>query len=373
LSRAEEQGRRIFGIKKVIDEFEQQVSTFAHKIGKPLADDSPAVFIGTMVKAVSAAQKTQERHVAFAEQLQTYEADRQQLELDITAAKSRLEQLKKQAAAQSDEALDRAEQDSMRRRKLLEKKQLMLQQLEDNGDGHTLEELRKESSGKGIDGVPAEIDKVAQLVKEMRDRLDQLRQERAELMAQEKEMTGSANAAELKDEANRILAQMRLQVEQYLRVKTAAYMLKEQIEHFRRENQTPLLARAGQLFSQLTLGAFTGLRDDLDNHGNPVILGLRPDDAEVSVDAMSEGSCDQLFFALRLAALEGHLDKTEPLPFVVDDILIAFDDERSLAALQVLARLAAKTQVILFTHHARVIDLARQVKSEAGIFVHDLQ
>jgi hypothetical protein len=41
---------------------------------------------------------------------------------------------------------------------------------------------------------------------------------------------------------------------------------------------------------------------------------------------MSDGSRDQLYLALRLATLEQHLDQAEPMPFVVDDILIGFDD-----------------------------------------------
>ena len=62
----------------------------------------------------------------------------------------------------------------------------------------------------------------------------------------------------------------------------------------------------------------------------------------------------------------------EPLPFIVDDILINFDDERSEATLKVLADLSAKTRVILFTHHARLRDLAAGLKNGAGVFVREL-
>ena len=48
------------------------------------------------------------------------------------------------------------------------------------------------------------------------------------------------------------------------------------------------------------------------------------------------------------------------MPFVVDDILVHFDDERTESTLQVFNTLAAKTQVILFTHHARVAEQARR-------------
>ena len=125
------------------------------------------------------------------------------------------------------------------------------------------------------------------------------------------------------------------------------------------------------MFSRLTLGSYASLRDELDN-GKPILLGVRPNDVEVPVDGMSDGSRDQLYLSLRLATLEQHLGKSEPMPFVVDDILIGFDDNRTRVCLDVLAELAASTQVLLFTHHRRVIELASEINADAGVFVHEL-
>jgi uncharacterized protein YhaN len=49
------------------------------------------------------------------------------------------------------------------------------------------------------------------------------------------------------------------------------------------------------------------------------------------------------------------------MPFIVDDILVNFDDERSKATLKVLADLSEKNQVILFTHHSRVVEEAKNI------------
>ncbi|HKV08129.1 MAG TPA: hypothetical protein VJ725_08335, partial [Thermoanaerobaculia bacterium] len=62
----------------------------------------------------------------------------------------------------------------------------------------------------------------------------------------------------------------------------------------------------------------------------------------------------------------------EPLPFIVDDILINFDDERSAATLKVLAELSKQTQVILFTHHERLKEMAGGMRNGAGVFVREL-
>jgi uncharacterized protein YhaN len=80
--------------------------------------------------------------------------------------------------------------------------------------------------------------------------------------------------------------------------------------------------------------------------------------ALVGVEAMSEGTADQLFFAMRLAFLDLWMQRHEPLPLVVDDVLIKFDDDRALATLRTLVDFSRYTQVIMFTHHRHLVDLA---------------
>ena len=53
----------------------------------------------------------------------------------------------------------------------------------------------------------------------------------------------------------------------------------------------------------------------------------------------------------------------------IDDILINFDDARTRATLKVLADLSKKNQVILFTHHSRIVDEAKNIKGDKPVQV----
>ncbi len=77
------------------------------------------------------------------------------------------------------------------------------------------------------------------------------------------------------------------------------------------------------------------------------------------VPGMSTGTADQLYLALRVASIEDYLDRANALPFVADDLFINFDDNRAGAGFQVLGELAKKTQVLFFTHHQHLVDIAR--------------
>ncbi|MDT8871483.1 hypothetical protein RAA17_11365 [Komagataeibacter rhaeticus] len=153
-------------------------------------------------------------------------------------------------------------------------------------------------------------------------------------------------------------------VEEYAQLTLARNLIANAIDHVRSAEQDPLVTRAGQFFSLATLGAFDAIRTDLDAQGNPVVLGQRHDGSHVPVADMSAGTRDQLFLAFRLASVETYCRAAEPLPFVADDLLVQFDDARSECTLRALADFARTTQVLLFTHHDSIRDMARSLQAQ---------
>jgi uncharacterized protein YhaN len=185
-------------------------------------------------------------------------------------------------------------------------------------------------------------------------------------------MDGGDRAAQAAEAAQAVLAQLRGDVDRYAVLKLAAAVLDRGIERYRERNQGPILARTSVLFAKLTAGSFARLQIDDDGDGHSVLKGVRPDGRLVGVEGMSDGAHDQLYLALRLASLESWLAIHEPIPFVADDILLNFDDQRAIAALQALAELSRRNQVLFFTHHRHIIDLARAHCAAGEVFVHEL-
>ena len=156
------------------------------------------------------------------------------------------------------------------------------------------------------------------------------------------------------------LAEMTEIAEQYVRLRSAIVLLHWAIDRYRREKQAPILKRAGELFAILTCGSFQTLQLEFDEHDNMQLAGLRHDGRQVPVGGMSTGTADQLYLALRIAAIEDYLDHAEPMPFIADDLFINFDDKRAAAGFRVLGELARKTQVLFFTHHEHLLEVARK-------------
>jgi uncharacterized protein YhaN len=185
-------------------------------------------------------------------------------------------------------------------------------------------------------------------------------------------MDGSDKATLAAEEAQSALAKIRTGTGRYLPLRLASEVLRRHIERYREQNQDPVISRASDFFPRLTLGWFARLKTSFDDKDGPVLLGVRPSGEVVEVSGMSDGTRDQLFLALRLASLERQLVSGEALPFIADDVLIKFDDDRARAALGVMVDLCAKTQLLFFTHHARLVELAQIAVPTELLKVHQL-
>ena len=174
------------------------------------------------------------------------------------------------------------------------------------------------------------------------------------------EIGGSDAATQAEAQRQEALAQMSDVAERYVKVFTAGRLLRWSIDRYREEKQGPLLHRASTIFSTLTSGSFSKLIVDFERV--PMVLeGLRLDGKLVGISGMSDGTRDQLYLALRLAALEMHLEQAMPLPFIADDLFINYDDARSKAGFEALKALSEQTQVIFLSHHDHLIPTVQDV------------
>ena len=198
---------------------------------------------------------------------------------------------------------------------------------------------------------------VKELGKE-RDRLiEEIRMARHELG----QIDGNEAAADKAEECESLAAGLEEEVQQWAKLRIAAKVLQLTLERHREKHQGPVLEHARRIFTELTRGAYTGLQIGYNDTGDPILEGLRGEARQtVQVEAMSDGTLDQLYLALRLASLEVWLEEHPPIPFIVDDILLNFDDARAGAALQVLQQFSRKTQVLFFTHHRHLLELAEK-------------
>ena len=277
---------------------------------------------------------------------------------DERSARHTIANLQARASVDSIDALKGEIEKAERSRQWQAERSAVIERLQEQGDGLSMEQLESECATADLRTAAAHQTtlrgNVADLRRQEREAWDLLKEARSEF----EKVGGSDAAAVAESERQGALAEMREVAEAYVRTRAAALLMQWAIDRNRREKQGPMLKRAGSVFADLTLGSFASLELHYDQNDRPLLVGRRPSGERVGIAGMSDGSLDQLYLALRVAALENYFKDAEPLPFVADDLFINFDNDRAAAGFRVLAGLAENCQVIFFTHHEHLVELA---------------
>ena len=170
--------------------------------------------------------------------------------------------------------------------------------------------------------------------------------------------TDAADAAQRRQQAQALLART---AEEALVLHATHALLREALDRQAAGADQPLLARISTVFRDITGGVHAGVAIEETRAGQTMVALEADGVARKSLDQLSEGTCDQLYLALRIAALEDYAHAAPPLPLVADDVLQTSDDTRALAMLKMLLGLSAQVQVIALTHHPHIAAVAAEL------------
>jgi len=358
--------RRIAGIERDRDQLIARVAALLGELGSVLDDDAFAVakaMRGRLDKARQARSRADAAGVAVATRARGLVAAAEALQ-SCEAAMARL----LVTSGCADEAtlapmLDRLDQAALAATRIAEARE----RLAGMSDGRGEDEIRAAIDGRDDEALvmsAAELEAAHGEARSARDAaIEQDTQARAAL-AEIDRRVGAVSAAQDEQDA---VAEIAEAVERFSRDHVAARLLSAAIERYRAEHQSPIVERASRAFATLTGGGWSGIGIDYDQ--DPPRLAAIRDGALLGPDALSEGTRDQLFLALRVAAIEEHARRATPLPFIADDLFITFDEKRTENGFRLLGELGAFTQVIVFTHHLHVAERAVAVLGQQAAVI----
>lgn len=346
-------------VKRIGDNIED----FESKASRLVATIDPSLSLAPQAAAA-------ELHARFVEtgkaetQRDTLEAQNAADELVIASCRSTaqgasatLENLRQLASSKDDRQLEiTISQSEQKADKQGEYDRIAAGLIERNGVSD-LRQIENEASGYELDVLRSELSESEERQKSLQDEVFKTGSEYGRLLQEFERLEASEESALQAQRAEDALARIRPAIAQYLRLRIASEVLQQAIEAFREKHQGPVLNRASELFSRLTLGDHSGLTTGFGDDDKPVLVAVRQNGERIQVEGLSDGTRDQLYLALRLAAIEHHVEAVAPCPVIFDDILINSDDARASAALQVISDLAKHTQVLFFTHHRRLAEL----------------
>ncbi len=195
-------------------------------------------------------------------------------------------------------------------------------------------------AGKTVSSLQAEILSAERKLQQIRSTLDR----------GEGQCSTLGDRMELGARQQQLQARLEALEEEYDALCLALTAVGKANENLQNRFSPQLTALAAKYLGDLTNGAYSRLMLD-----RQLGASLYPRQAPASREAayFSGGTRDQLYLAVRLAVSQL---LTPAAPLILDDALVRFDDDRLLAALQVLKKEAKTRQVLLFTCQSREAD-----------------
>lgn len=324
----------------------------------------------TLIREARKARTQAEERERLERELEQRSSRAELANLECTRADADLAQLMQRAGVSDLAALARAEEAAARARTLADLIAESESKIVAMGEGASLAELIEQTRGSDAAQVRAQLLELEPQLSATDDSLDQARTAAVRLEQQLERWQAGASA--VAEELASATASLQRSVKDYMRLRFAFVLLQQEVERYREQHQGPVLSAASDLFVRLTLGAYTGLKVGFDAKDQQILLCVNKEGRQVETQRLSDGARDQLYLALRVASLERYLEQHPAVPLVLDDILVHFDDARAGAALEVLGELSKRVQILFFTHHRRMLELARSRLDPKVLHVHEL-
>jgi uncharacterized protein YhaN len=141
----------------------------------------------------------------------------------------------------------------------------------------------------------------------------------------------------------------------------ARALIADTLARYERERQPAVLGRAERMFERVTDGYYHSL---VIADGEVRVIDQQG--RQLSTVDLSRGTAEQLYLCVRFG-LAAEFASHTPLPFVMDDVLVNFDPERTAAMAGVLGELADSHQVLIFSCQPSSVATMLEARPDARV------
>jgi uncharacterized protein YhaN len=218
-----------------------------------------------------------------------------------------------------------------------------------NKSGEVIDFLRTNKK-EDIENEKSELDDGIKLdSKELDNKIAELGEKKNEL----KRIEGESELAEVMTGLESERQKLHDAYKNWIAGKMAVKLLTDVRSRYEKEKQPEVIKNSNKYFSKITADKYKRISVSMDEKEVSVFDAR---EASKSIEQLSRGTREQLLVSLRLGFIEEYERKTEPLPVIVDEVLVNFDPNRAIKTAEVLHEFGKNRQILIFTCHPETID-----------------
>jgi len=210
----------------------------------------------------------------------------------------------------------------------------------------SMEDVDPEQLEQELADVLSRLNRVHEEQNRVNQEIGQFRGEAAQLASRE-DLVRLHNELESKKE------QLMNGASEWATLTLALDMLDQAKMRYEKTRQPHVFQAAGRMFSKITDGNYQGVEKPLESDEFRIVQGNGRYKSPVQ---LSRGTREQLYLSMRFGLIEDYETRAEPLPIVMDDVFVNFDDTRREHVLDILRDFAKDRQVIILSCHEHLVE-----------------
>jgi uncharacterized protein YhaN len=293
--------------------------------------------------------------------------DKRELEVEIEVARVEAAAGAEEWAGLLAQAGAGDEEDFLGRLAVYERRQELRQNIA-VGEDLVIKSVGKGPEADGLRGIlgRGEISLWEERLQEAKAGIEEVRLQRAEALKLEgdierrlRDLEEAADVPSLEIVIEGLRAALETALEQWRVHHLAGVLVRDTLTQFTQERQPLVLAEASRMFERVTEGRYVRVQRAVDDEG---LVVVQADGRVKSPEELSRGAAEQLYLCVRLGLAEEFARRAEPMPLVMDDVLVNFDAARRWATAELLVEFSERHQILLFTCHEEIAQLFGRLK-----------
>jgi uncharacterized protein YhaN len=331
-----------------IQKFVREANSFKEIIRNHRPNENVEVLVNQIITEFDAAQRQLQEKEKLRENF-----NRKQKELETTTAmldknREQIAELLESVNATDRQDLRKKYKVNSRIKELIEKKKRDIQTIEKivglNNAAEVIEFFKtneKQEVEKNRSDLTSQIHT---LNEELKAKNSTLGEKRNEI----KRIEGESELAQVMTELETEKQKLNNAYRDWLSGKIALKILGDVKTKYEKEQQPEVIKNSSTYFAKITRDRYKRISVSLDEKA---VIIFDSGEATKKIEQLSRGTKEQLLISLRLGFIEEYEKQAEPLPIIVDEVLVNFDPYRARQTAEILREFGKNRQILIFTCH----------------------
>lgn len=358
--------QRVNAMERDQAQFRDDVSALLRKLDDDGSVDDPLVIAGQLLDRFKVATREEQLRTARYENLEKLQAERTDLAGELAVHEAQKAKITAYFGTDTLAAVESFLAQARERDRVEARMTELKTQIAQSMQVAQFEDARRQLSEIDAGSLEHEAEELSGRMSDLTDRTRELYAEMTRARDKLDAVGGDDAVARIEARRRTILLEIEDLATRYLTLKTGILAAEQALHIYREKHRSSMMNRASDAFSLITGGNYSGLTTQIDG-SSEILIGVARDGGSKLAKEMSTGTQFQLYLALRLAGYEEFAAVRPAVPFIADDIMESFDDQRSEEVFRLLGEMSKVGQVIYLTHHQHLCDIARSVVPQVKI------